>query len=144
MYTSLIYQSYYLVFMNMSVYVCLHVDLNALRFTLLQLLSGQAVVGGEACLSGSGESSLPAEGSTADEEVVILRSKLQQSEAVCRDLRRDLSHVKNDCLQLHGTKVRVTVTHDLPRLQLADCFVYVYSIVCVYHSFYLVWLESCG
>ena len=81
----------------------------------LQLLSGQAVVGGDACLSGSGESSLPAEGSTADEEVVILRSKLQQSEAVCRDLRRELSHVKNDCLQLHGTKVRSRLRHTTPR-----------------------------
>ncbi|KAI0234361.1 Dixin [Lamellibrachia satsuma] len=68
------------------------------------LLSGQPVSGEEACCSGSGEPVLPAEGSTADEEVVILRSKLQQSEAVCHELRRELSQVKNECLQLHGTK----------------------------------------
>lgn len=68
------------------------------------LLSGQPVDGEEICCSGSGEPALPAEGSTADEEVVILRSKLQQSEAVCVELRRELSQVKNECLHLHGTK----------------------------------------
>ena len=80
----------------------------------LQLLSGQTVSGEEACCSGSGEPALPAEGSTADEEVVILRSKLQQSEAVCYELRRELSQVKNECLQLHGTKVRLQLIHQGP------------------------------
>ena len=33
---------------------------------------------------------------------VILKSKLQKSEMLCRDLREEISTVKDDCLQLQG------------------------------------------
>ena len=34
-----------------------------------------------------------------------MKSKLQQSEELSQTLREELSRCKNDCMQLHGTKV---------------------------------------
>ena len=45
---------------------------------------------------------------------MILKSKLQKSEMLCRDLREEISTVKDDCLQLQGkcwTKVAVDSEH---------------------------------
>ena len=37
---------------------------------------------------------------------VILKNRLLQSELQCKDLKEELSRVKNDCMELQGMKVR--------------------------------------
>ena len=37
---------------------------------------------------------------------VVLRGELQQTEEKCRELREELSRVRNEAMQLQGTKVR--------------------------------------
>ncbi|XP_064650993.1 dixin-like isoform X2 [Lineus longissimus] len=50
------------------------------------------------------DESLPIEGRTPDEKIVVLRNRLLHSEETCCDLRDELSRVKNECLELQGTK----------------------------------------
>ncbi|XP_023932971.1 dixin-like isoform X2 [Lingula anatina] len=46
----------------------------------------------------------PLEGASEREQLVVLRSRLQQSTELCNDLREELSKSKNECMQLQGTK----------------------------------------
>ena len=52
------------------------------------------------------EISLAAEASSPQEEVVIIRSRLQQAEEKCLVLRDELSHSHNECMHLQGIKAR--------------------------------------
>ena len=63
-----------------------------------QLLNGRIPDGEES-------PAIKLESTNPEDEVVILRSKLLQSEEVVKDLREELSNVKNECMQLHGVKV---------------------------------------
>lgn len=47
-----------------------------------------------------------AEGGSPQEQLVVLRSRLQQAEEAGRAAREDLSRVTQECLQLQGSKVR--------------------------------------
>ncbi|XP_064617461.1 dixin-like isoform X2 [Liolophura sinensis] len=47
---------------------------------------------------------LPTEGSPSSEQVVILKSQLQQSTLFCEDIKEELSKSKNECLRLQGVK----------------------------------------
>lgn len=42
------------------------------------------------------------EGTTSEEQVVILKSKCQQLEILCNDLKQELSHTKNESVQISG------------------------------------------
>ena len=54
-----------------------------------------------------GEGAEPAaamEGEGAEEKIAVLQTRLQQSEMQCSDLKEELSRVKNECMELQGTK----------------------------------------
>ena len=55
------------------------------------------------------EESEPAESTSAAEEVVLVKARLQQSEEVTAQLRQDLSKAKQECLQLQGVKVSLNI-----------------------------------
>ncbi|XP_067676980.1 dixin-like isoform X2 [Haliotis asinina] len=44
------------------------------------------------------------EGSTPQEKIAVLRSRLLQQSELCEDLRSELSKSKNECMQLQGTR----------------------------------------
>jgi hypothetical protein len=41
------------------------------------------------------------------EGLVLLKSQVKHLSVVNQELREELSHIRNDCLQLQGTKVRL-------------------------------------
>ena len=63
-----------------------------------QLLNGRVPDGEEA-------PSVKIESSNPEEEVVVLRSKLQQSEILVKELQEELSSVRRECMELQGKKV---------------------------------------
>lgn len=86
----------------MSDYIKLAEAMNVIKkeLAVLQdlLLSGQPPDGEE---SGASE---VIEGTTPAEQIVILRSQLQQSQEVCNDLREELSKTKLEHMQFQGVK----------------------------------------
>ena len=42
------------------------------------------------------------EGTTPQEQVVVLKSKIQQLEILCNDLKQELSYAKNESVHLNG------------------------------------------
>lgn len=70
---------------------------------VIQLLSGLAPDGAEGDDTNSSESD-----NNMELEKVVLRSKLQQSEELVKDLREELSNVRNECMQLQGIKVHTS------------------------------------
>ena len=49
------------------------------------------------------------EGLNEHDNIVIYKSKLQQSEDLCDGLKDELSKFKNDCMQLQGAKVKIVI-----------------------------------
>ncbi|KAL4228612.1 Dixin [Mactra antiquata] len=86
----------------MSEYIKLADAMSVIKKDLSQLqdllLSGQPPDGEES------SNNIVVEGTTPEEQIVILRSQLQQSKEVCAGLREELSKNKIDLMQIQGVK----------------------------------------
>ncbi len=77
-------------------------DIEATRDMLVGLQ--ELLLTGQVSESLDGNTSLVAEGSTLEEELAIIKSKLQHSEELNRNLREEVCNLKNECMQLQGVR----------------------------------------